>query len=73
MRRPQWTCGVTDLDELAHAVNEARRRGLDPFDAAVLYGNRVLGYSVAELSRMSGRSARHVVGRRDEAVRQLLA
>ncbi|MGH9091662.1 MAG: hypothetical protein ACRDZR_09840 [Acidimicrobiales bacterium] len=72
-RRPQWTCGATDLDELAHAVTEARRHDLDPFDAAVLYGNRVLGYSVAELSRMSGRSARHVVGRRDEAVRKLLA
>jgi hypothetical protein len=72
-RRPQWTWGTTDLDELAHAIDEALHRDLDPFDAAVLYGSRVLGYSVAELARMSGRSARHVVGRRDEAVRKLLA
>lgn len=72
-RRPQWTWGSTDVDELARAIEDARRRDLDQFDAAVLYGSRILGYTVAELARMSGKSARHVVGRRDEAVRKLLA
>lgn len=72
-RHSRWTWGTTDLDELAHALDEAVQRDLDPFDAAMLYGNRILGYSMAELARMSGRSARHVVGRRDEAVRKLLA
>lgn len=71
--RAQWTWATTDADELARAIDEALRHDLDPFDAAVLYGNRILGYTVAELARMSGRTARHVVGRRDEAARKLLA
>jgi hypothetical protein len=73
LRRPQWAPGTTDLDELAGAVTRAVRRGLDPFDAAMLYGNRVLGFTIAELARLTGRSPRHVVGRRDEAVRKLVA
>lgn len=73
LRPPQWAPGTTDLEELARAVNGAVRRDLDPFDAAVLYGNRVLGLSIAELARITGRSPRHVVGRRDEAVRKLVA
>lgn len=73
VRRPQWTDGTTDLDVLAREIVAARRRGLEHYDAAVLYGNRVLGIPVAELARMTGRSARHVAWRRDRAVRQVLA
>ncbi|HUA95975.1 MAG TPA: hypothetical protein VMB82_10655 [Acidimicrobiales bacterium] len=73
LRRPQWAPDTTDLDELARAVNRAVQHDLDSFDAAVLYGNRVLGLTIAELARLTGRSPRHVVGRRDEAVRKLVA
>lgn len=73
LRPPEWAPGTTDLDELARAVNRAVQHDLDPFDAAMLYGNRVLGLTIAELARITGRSPRHVVGRRDEAVRKLVA
>ena len=73
LRQPQWASGTTDLDELARAVNRAVQHDLDTFDAAILYANRVLGLTIAELARITGRSPRHVVGRRDEAVRKLVA
>lgn len=65
--------GTTDLDELAQTIDGLAGHGVDPFDAALLYGSRVLGLTVAELAKMSGRSRRHVVGRRDRAARQLFA
>jgi len=67
------TRGTTDLDELARAIEELTGNGLDPGDAAVLYGNRVLGFSLAELAQMSGRSRRYLAARRHRAVQHLSA
>jgi DNA-directed RNA polymerase specialized sigma24 family protein len=71
--RVSWSSGTTDLDELARAIDELPGRGVDPFDASVLYGSRVLGLTMTELAQMSGVSRQHLSGRRDRAVRKLLA
>jgi hypothetical protein len=71
--RAPWSGGTTDLDDLARAIEGLSGQGVDPLDAALLYGSHVLGLTVTELARMSGRSRRHVVGRRDRAARELLA
>jgi hypothetical protein len=63
----------TDLDELAHAIDDEWGRGLDPQDAAVLYAHRVLGYSIAELAQLTGRSRRYLSDRRDRAAGTLIA
>lgn len=69
--RPTWSSGTTDLDELVRAIDELDGRGIDPGDAALLYANRVLGMSVSELSRLTGRSRRHVAGGRDRAAQEI--
>ncbi len=63
--------GSTGPDELVRAI-EQMGADLDPLDAALLYANRVLGLTVTELARMTGRSRRSVAGRRDRAVEELL-
>lgn len=60
-------------EELARALDDLSGRGLDPADAAVLYAHRVLGYTMTELSSITGRSRRHLGERRDRAVRALTA
>jgi len=62
---------TTEADELARAIEQMGDK-LDPLDAALLYANRVLGLTVTELARMSGRTRRSVAGRRDRAVDELL-
>jgi hypothetical protein len=52
--------GLTALDELACAIQDNIGRGLDPVDGAVLYGVRVLGLTMADLARISGRSRRYL-------------
>lgn len=68
-----WRQGGSDLDELAKAIEDATGTGLDGTDASVLYAHRVLGYSLTELSRLTGRSRRYLSERRDRAVRALIA
>ncbi len=70
---PQWWPGITDLEELARTIERRRGLGTDPLDADILYGNRVLGFSLAELAAVTGRSRRSVAYRRDRAVRGLFA
>jgi len=65
--------GRTALDELAIAIEEHVRNGLDPIDAAVLYGVRVLGLTTADLARISGRSRRYLSGCRIRAEAHLRA
>jgi hypothetical protein len=65
------TTSTTDLDELARAIDELRGRGLDPTDAAILYGSRVLGLSSTELSSLSGLSRHQLDDRRIRAVQRL--
>jgi hypothetical protein len=72
-RAPRTNSTVSDLEHLAAVIDELRGNGLDPGDAAVIYGTRVLGLSMAEMARMTGRSRRHLDGRRRRAERQLCA
>lgn len=69
------TCsgGSSDLDELARAIDEAVAEGLDAADASVLYAHRVLGYTLTELSELTGRSRRYLGERRDRATEALIA
>jgi hypothetical protein len=70
---PDHSGGITDLDVLARAIETLAGQGLDASDAAVLYGNCVLGLSISELARMTGRSRRHLDGRRHRAAQELCA
>jgi hypothetical protein len=63
----------TDLEILAKSLGDLEENGLTAGEAAVLYGRRVLGYSVAELSRLTGRTRRHIEARSRSAERQLCA
>lgn len=65
--------GVSDLDILAKAIQDLSGTNIDRTDAAVLYGNRVLGFSMTELSRMTGRSRRFLTERRRRAESLLCA
>jgi hypothetical protein len=67
------TTGETLLDELARAVLDERGRGMPLDEAQVLYGHNVLGYSIAELSALTGRDRRGLSTRRDRARRRLCA
>jgi hypothetical protein len=58
----------SDLEVLAGALDDMRGRGLDPADAAVVYGHLVLGLSLSELSALSGRTPRQLRQRHHRAV-----
>ena len=64
---------LSDLELLAQAIEDLSGNELDPTDAAVLYGNRVLGLSMTELARMTGRSRRFLAERRRRAEEQFCA
>jgi hypothetical protein len=63
----------SELDQLARAIVGLRGRGLEPLDSAILYGSCVLGFSITEMARLTGRSRRFVGQRRNRAARELLA
>lgn len=65
--------GESDLDELAHAIVDAAQSGIETYDVSVLYAHRVLGYTLSELSEMTGHSRRHLGTRRDRAVHAVTA
>lgn len=65
--------GASDLDELAKAIEDAVDHGLSTADASVLYAHRVLGYTLTELSELTGRSRRYLSERRDRAAHALTA
>jgi hypothetical protein len=64
---------ISDLEVLAQAIEDLDGNQLDPTDAAVLYGNRVLGLSMTELAKMTGRSRRFLTDRRRRAEEQFCA
>jgi hypothetical protein len=64
---------LSDLEILAQAIDDLSGNQLDPTDAAVLYGNRVLGLSMTELAKMTGRSRRFLTDRRRRAEDQFCA
>jgi hypothetical protein len=67
------TTAETLLDELARAVVDERGRGMPLDEAQVLYGQGVLGYSIAELATLTGRDRRGLSTRRNRARRRLCA
>jgi hypothetical protein len=58
---------ATDLELLARAIEESKGKELTAVDAAVLYGVRVLGLSMTDLSKLTGRSRRYLSDRRARA------
>lgn len=65
--------GITDLETLARAIEAHGDQDLDRLDGAVLYANRVLGLSMAEMSQRTGISRFRLEHRRERAIRTLLA
>ncbi len=63
----------TDLEELARILVDLHRTGMRNDDIQVLYAHHVLGYSIAELSAMTGRDRRSLYARRDRGQRRLCA
>jgi hypothetical protein len=63
----------TDIDELARAIDAEWARGVEAKDAAVLYAQSVLGYSLTELSELTGHSRRYLSERRARAASALIA
>jgi hypothetical protein len=57
----------TDLELLARAIEDSCGKELESIDAAVLYGIRVLGLSMTELAKLTGRSRRYLADRRARA------
>jgi len=55
----------SDLDRLSVLLLELHRDGMRTDDVQVLYAQHVLGYSIAELSVMTGRDRRALYARRD--------
>jgi hypothetical protein len=62
---------LSDLDLLAGVLDDMRDRGLDRADTAVIYGTRVLGLTMKEMSALTGRSRRQLDGHRRRAERAL--
>ncbi len=63
----------TDLEELARALIGLQGDGVRTDDLQVLYAHYVLGYSIAELSVLTGRDRRALYARRDRGRRRLCA
>jgi hypothetical protein len=65
------TTAETVLDELTRVLIDEQERGMPLDEAQVLYGHNVLGYSIAELATLTGRSRRAVSARRNRARRRI--
>jgi DNA-directed RNA polymerase specialized sigma24 family protein len=63
----------TDLEELARILIGLHGEGMRPDEVQVLYAHHVLGYSMAELSALTGRDRRALYARRDRGRRRLCA
>jgi hypothetical protein len=63
----------TDLEELTRILIDLHHEGMRPDEVQVLYAHHVLGYSMAELSALTGRDRRALYARRDRGQRRLCA
>ena len=63
----------TDLEELTRLLIDLHEEGMRHDDVQVLYAHHVLGYSMAELSALTGRNRRALYARRDRGQRRLCA
>ncbi len=65
--------GPTAIDRLASLIDELDGRGLEPADAAVIYGHRVLGLSLTDLARLSDQPRHRLDARYQRAASTLSA
>jgi hypothetical protein len=63
----------SDLEELARMLIDLYREGTPHEDVRVLYAHHVLGFSIAELTTITGRNRRVLYARRDRGQRRLCA
>jgi hypothetical protein len=63
----------SDLERLARMLIDLRREGMRAEEVQVLYAQHVLGYSIAELTALTGRDRRALYARRDRGRRRLCA
>jgi hypothetical protein len=63
----------SDLDRLTSMLLQLHREGMRTDDVQVLYAHHVLGYSIAELSAITGRDRRALYARRDRGRERLSA
>jgi hypothetical protein len=70
---PRATPSETDLELLAKTLIDLRQEGMRTEDVEVLYAHHVLGFSIAELAKVTGRDRRSLYARRDRGLRRLCA
>ncbi len=63
----------TDLEVLAKTLIDLREQGMRAEDIEILYAHHVLGFSIAELAKVTGRDRRSLYARRDRGIRRLCA
>ncbi len=61
----------TDLDQLAKMLINLHSEGMNPDEVRLLYAQQVMGFSIAELSRTTGRERRVLYQRRDRGRQRL--
>ena len=64
---------VSGLEMLARTLEDLSGNELESAGAAVLYGNRVLGLSMTELAKITGRSRRYLADQRRRAEEHICA
>jgi hypothetical protein len=70
---PRATASETDLELLARTLIDLRQEGMRAEDVEVLYAHHVLGFSIAELAKVTGRDRRSLYAKRDRGLRRLCA
>jgi hypothetical protein len=70
---PRATPSETDLELLARTLIDLRQEGMRAEDVEVLYAHHVLGFSIAELAKVTGRDRRSLYAKRDRGLRRLCA
>jgi DNA-directed RNA polymerase specialized sigma24 family protein len=70
---PRATHSETDLEVLAKTLIDLQRDGMRAEDVEVLYAHHVLGFSISELAKATGRDRRSLYARRDRGLRRLCA
>lgn len=64
---------MSGLELLARTLEDLSGNEIESTGAAILYGNRVLGLSMTELAKITGRSRRYLADQRRRAEQQICA
>lgn len=73
LSEPRATHCETDLEVLARTLIDLRQEGMKAEDVEVLYARHVLGFSIAELAKVTGRDRRSLYARHARGMRRLCA